>query len=452
MTTSSGAVAPLQLAPPLWRQLQACASALQSVLEGRNPTQALSQVSPALRPAAQALLFAVLRRWGLSQVVRDLLVKRPPNAPVNALLCSGIALLLMGKDAMYPAHTLVSQLVEAAKNHASTRAQAAFINACVRRLLREEAALLAKALVNPAAKWNFPLWWIKRVQHDYPKDWQSVLTASQQAAPLVVRVNQRKISRLQLQQRWAEQGEVSEPVGEMGLALQQAKSVQAIDGFSQGLWSVQDTAAQLAAPLLLKGLKSHTGKPLKVLDACAAPGGKTAHLLEYADAEVWALDIDAQRCERINENLQRLELQAHVLCADVANTAAWWPSDLFDAILLDAPCSASGIVRRHPDIPLLRRETDVATLAQTQRRLLEAMWPLLAEGGRLLFCTCSVFHEEGQSQIDSFLARNTQATLLPSPGHLVPGIAANPLGLLDNAQGGHDGFFYALLEKRTPHV
>ena len=448
MSTASGVLASAQSAPPLWRQLQACAIALQFVLEGRNHAQALAQVSPALRPAAQALLFAVLRRWGVCQAVRDQLIKRPPTAPVNALLCSGIALLLMGKDAMYPPHTLVSQLVEAAKQQMSTRAQAAFINACVRRLLREEAGLLSQALNIPSAQWNFPAWWIKLVQHDYPKSWQTVLQASQLAAPLVMRVNQRKISRHLLQQRWAEQGDISEPVGADGLVLHQARPVHAIDGFSQGLCSVQDTAAQLAAPLLLQGLVSPTGKRLKVLDACAAPGGKTAHLLEYADVDVWALDIDAQRCERTKENLQRLGLQAHVLCADVANTAAWWQGEVFDAILLDAPCSASGIVRRHPDIPLLRRDSDVAALAQTQRRLLEALWPLLAIGGRLLYCTCSVFHAEGQDQIDSFLTRNTQAALLPSPGHLVPGIAENSVGLLDNAQGGHDGFFYALLEKR----
>ena len=175
-------------------------------------------------------------------------------------------------------------------------------------------------------------------------------------------------------------------------------------------------------------------------------------MLEYADAQVWALDIDALRCERISENLLRLGLQATVVCADVTDTQAWWSGQLFDAILLDAPCTASGIVRRHPDIPLLRRDSDVAALVQTQSRLLKALWPLLKPGGRLLYCTCSVFHDEGQGQIDSFLARNTQAALLPSPGHLIPGVSANPVWLLDNAASGHDGFFYALLEKRDACV
>ena len=441
-----------QLAPPLWRQLQACAGALQMVVEGRNHSQALSAVAPALRPAAQALLFAVLRHWETTQAVRNLLVKRAPSAPVNALLCTGLGLLLLGNEAMYPVHTLVSQLVEAAKHQPQTRAQASFINACVRRFLREEKALMDQALQGLPAQWNFPLWWIKRVQRDYPSDWQIILQASQQAAPMGLRVNRRKISRESLQQLWTEKGILADAVGEDGLVLRQAQPVQAIEGFSQGLCSVQDAAAQLAVPLLLKGLLASNGGRLNVLDACAAPGGKTAHLLEYGDVDVWALDIDAQRCERVHENLLRLGLQAKVVCADVADTSSWWTGQLFDAILLDAPCTASGIVRRHPDIPLLRRESDIAALVKEQRRLLDALWPLLAPGGRLVYCTCSVFRDEGQYQIDSFLARNTQAVLRPSPGHLMPGMAANPAGLLDNAASGHDGFFYAVLEQRNADV
>jgi 16S rRNA (cytosine967-C5)-methyltransferase len=265
-------------------------------------------------------------------------------------------------------------------------------------------------------------------------------------------VNRRKISRDNLQQQWADQGVMSEAVGEDGLVLQQAKPVQALAGFAQGWCSVQDTAAQLAAPLLLKDLQAPNDRPWRVLDACAAPGGKTAHVLEYDDVQVWAVDVEASRCQRIRDNLQRLDLHAQVVCADVMDTAAWWDGVMFDAVLLDAPCTASGIVRRHPDIPLLRRESDVAALAHTQRRMLDALWPLLAPGGRMLYCTCSVFHEEGQAQIDSFLARNTQAVLRPSPGHLIPGATVNAAGLLDNALRGHDGFFYAVLERRLDDV
>jgi len=184
-----------------------------------------------------------------------------------------------------------------------------------------------------------------------------------------------------------------------------------------------------------------------VLDACAAPGGKTAHLLEFADAAVTALDIDAARCLRIHDNLQRLGLTARVVAADAADLPSWWQGQLFDAILLDAPCSGSGVVRRHPDIRWLRRPTDVAQLAQQQARLLALLWPLLKPGGRLLYATCSVFHAEGQDQVKAFLGNNSNATLLPSPGHLLPGQVVQWPGVDDNPNREHDGFYYALLEK-----
>src|SRR5690606_23583700 len=217
--------------------------------------------------------------------------------------------------------------------------------------------------------------------------------------------------------------------------------------------SVQDAAAQMAAPLLLDGLDLK--QPLRVLDACAAPGGKTAHLLELAGPgaplQVTALEIDAARSARIGDNLQRLGLQAQVLVADAARPQDWWQQAsggaLFDAILLDAPCTASGIVRRHPDVRWLRRESDIAQLAALQSRLLAALWPLVRPGGRLLYCTCSVFRAEGDTQVQTFLAHNTDAQLLPSPGHLLPGNADKGGAVPDNLSGDHDGFFYALLQK-----
>jgi len=184
-----------------------------------------------------------------------------------------------------------------------------------------------------------------------------------------------------------------------------------------------------------------------VLDACAAPGGKTAHLLELSNATVTALDVDAQRCERIHQNLDRLRLQAQVLAADAAEPSAWWDGEPFDAILLDAPCSASGIVRRHPDIVWLRRPSDIAQLAAQQERLLAQLWPLLKPGGHLLYCTCSVFKAEGAQQMAAFRASNTQAHCLASPGHLLPAMAQPDPTSDDNLVGGHDGFFYALLQK-----
>ena len=235
------------------------------------------------------------------------------------------------------------------------------------------------------------------------------------------------------------------PAGPSGVTLEQARPVLELPGFAAGVVSVQDGAAQLAAPLLLSDLATRAG--LHILDACAAPGGKTAHLLELADCRVTALDIDPARCERIHETLQRLGLKARVLVADAADVSAWWDGQPFDAILLDAPCTASGIVRRHPDVRWLRRESDIAQLVAIQARLLKALWPLLRPGGRLLYCTCSVFRAEGEQQIQTFLAHNTQAGLLPSPGHLMPSNGANGDAVPDNPSGDHDGFYYALLEK-----
>lgn len=437
------------LAPPLWQQLQACSQALQAVLQGRNHTQALALVDARFRPAAQALLFAVLRQWGRTLAIEKQLVQRPPAAPVHAVLCTGLALLLPTSQQMYPSHTLVSQLVEATKRDPRTKAQAAFVNACLRRFLREQTSLMAQTDHVASALWNFPQWWIDRVQQDHPVHWQSILLASQQAAPLAVRVNPRQISRDALLATWQADGLQADVVGEQGLVLHQARPVHLIPGFAQGWWSVQDWGAQQAAPLLLQGLKSRDGRRLKVLDACAAPGGKTAHLLELADADadVWALDIDARRCQRIEENMQRLQLRARILTADAAQASEWWDGELFDGILLDAPCTASGIVRRHPDIPWLRRAGDVAGLAAQQKALLHALWPLLAPGGQMLYCTCSLFAAEGRDQIQAFLANNTQARLLPSPAPFLPGVASKAETVVDNHDRDHDGFFYALLER-----
>jgi 16S rRNA (cytosine967-C5)-methyltransferase len=192
-----------------------------------------------------------------------------------------------------------------------------------------------------------------------------------------------------------------------------------------------------------------TQKPWLILDACAAPGGKTGHLLELCPhAEVLALDVDAQRCQRIHQNLQRLGLVAEVKAADAAKPESWWDGRPFDAILLDAPCTASGIVRRHPDVRWLRRPTDSAQLSKVQAQLLKTLWPLLRQGGHLLYCTCSVFKAEGDETVQAFLQRNTDAVLHPSPGHLIPGRLPKGRPVEDNRLGDHDGFYYALLEKR----
>jgi 16S rRNA (cytosine967-C5)-methyltransferase len=262
-----------------------------------------------------------------------------------------------------------------------------------------------------------------------------------------LRVNTQRISRSELLARWQALGVEAQPVGDYGLTLTRPMPVHEIDGFAQGLCSVQDPAAQYAAGALLSG---QIDRPLRVLDACAAPGGKTAHLLELlpTGSEVVALEIDVERSQRIHDNLQRLGLQATVKVADAAHPAQWWDGQAFDAILLDAPCSASGIVRRHPDVRWLRREQDIDQLAQIQRELLQTLWPLLKTDGRLLYCTCSVFKAEGEDQVKAFVGRNTDVQRLPAVGHLIPQNSQLASGVEDNLSGDHDGFYYALFQKK----
>jgi 16S rRNA (cytosine967-C5)-methyltransferase len=416
----------------------------------------------------------------------------------DALLCSALALAWDEAAAPYDPHTLVNQTVEAAKKNRNTQGQANFLNACLRRFLRERDALVLACdgavadthgnAVKPevskhglVAKWNHPLWWIELLQRDYPELWHSILETNNQAAPMAVRVNVQRTTREALFAQWEKVGLTATPVGDCGLVLDKARAVQDIPGFADGLWSVQDPAAQCAAPLLLNRflkldpiqepsiqmldaqapcfdpLSTNSfgglGKSnLRVLDACAAPGGKTAHLLELLepDSQVIALDIDAKRCERIDQNLQRLGLKAEIVVADAAQPKTWWDGQLFDAILLDAPCSASGIVRRHPDVRWLRRASDIAQLAAIQKNLLKTLWPLLKPGGRMLYVTCSVFRQEGELQVKTFVEHNTDCTLHPCLGHLRPQNSLTPAALVDNLAGDHDGFYYALLEKRLP--
>ncbi|MDO9406222.1 MAG: 16S rRNA (cytosine(967)-C(5))-methyltransferase RsmB [Polaromonas sp.] len=447
---------------PLWRQLQGAASVLLAVRSGRSMTAALESVEGALRPGVQALGFHALRWLGRAEALRQQLAKRPPPPEADALLCVALSLVCADgvaadgapdstagfSDAPYTAFTLVDQAVEAAKRDENTRHQASFINGCLRRFLREREALLTVVQRSPQAVWNHPQWWIDRVRKDHPDQWQAILTANNSRAPLILRVNRRLVSQHDYIQTLVAAGIAASPVGADGVILAEAQSVPSLPGFKEGHFSVQDAAAQLAAPLLMNGLAVSGNGPPRVLDACAAPGGKTAHLLELADCDVTALDIDARRCERISQNLARLGLHASLVAADAGQPDLWWDGRLYDAILLDAPCTASGIVRRHPDVRWLRRPGDIAQLAAIQARLLEALWPLLHAGGRLLYCTCSVFRQEGEQQIQTFLAHHTDALLMPSPGHLLPQSGAGAALFPDNLMREHDGFFYAVLEKR----
>ena len=421
-----------------------------AVRDGQSMTPALDDVDAVLRPGVQALAFHALRWLGRAEALREQLAKRPPPPEADALLCVALALACSEEDAPYTAHTLVDQAVEAAKRSDATHHQASFINGCLRRFLREQNELMALTEKSPQAVWNHPQWWIDRVRKDHPAQWQAILRANNSRAPLILRINERKTTQALYLRALSAMNVGASAVGKQGVILAEARPIASLPGFAEGHFSVQDAAAQLAAPLLLDGLLAAGGSSrLHILDACAAPGGKTAHLLELADCDVTALDIDARRCERVAQNLQRLGLQAHIVVGDAGRPNDWWDGRLYDGILLDAPCTASGIVRRHPDVRWLRRPTDIAQLADIQAKLLATLWPLLKPGGRLVYCTCSVFRAEGEQQIEMFVAHHTDAFLMPSPGHLLPQSGVGSTVIPDNLMREHDGFYYALLEKRN---
>jgi 16S rRNA (cytosine967-C5)-methyltransferase len=432
---------------PLARLLAHTADAVQAVRSGQSLTDALAACPPEARPGTQALSFHALRWLGSAQAVRTLLAPKPPAPALDALLLTALALLWPTGDALpYADHTLVDQAVAAARQRA--KASAGFVNAVLRRFLREREALVAAALADTVGRHNHPRWWVERLQRDWPDDWEALLAADQQHPPMTLRVNARRGTAAAYVARLAEAGIAGRALDAQAVGLASPCPVTRLPGFAQGDVSVQDAAAQRAAPLLLGGVARAAGA--RVLDACAAPGGKTAHLLELADLDVLALDSDPGRLTRVDETLARLGLNALTVAADAGEPARWWDGRPFDAILLDAPCSASGIVRRHPDVRWLRRAGDIAALARTQARLLDALWPLLRPGGRLLYCSCSVFRAEGEDQIDAFLQRQPGAGVPaqpPSPGHLLP--------LPDNRNDRSppasaavaDGFFYRLIEK-----
>lgn len=426
------------------RLLDRTAEAVAAVRSGRSLTQALDEVDAELRPGVLALASGVMRRLGTAQALRARLAPRSPPARVDALLLSALALLLPDESARtpYADHTLVDQAVVAARLR--TPAAAGFVNAVLRRFVRERAALLETVLHDAVAAFNYPLWWIERVRQDWPAQWRELLAAGNRPPPMVLRVNARRGHANDYVQRLAAHGRAAQAVGPHAVWLGAPCAVAQLPGFAEGDVSVQDLAAQRAAPLLLQ-------RPLppgaRVLDACAAPGGKSAHLLELADLDLTALDVDAARLQRVQQTLQRLQLQARLVCADARQVAAWWDGRPFDAVLLDAPCSASGIVRRHPDVRWLRRAQDLATLARTQGELLDALWPAVAAGGVLLYVTCSIFRVEGAQQIDAFLQRHRADGALAdpaAPGHLLP-LPENGFDRSGSVVG--DGFFYALIRK-----
>ena len=451
---------PVPLSVPLARLLEHTADAVQAVRVGQSLTAVLARLPADLRPGVQALSFHALRWLGSATEVRARLAPKTPPPNVDALLVTALALLWPGEPPPYAEHTLVDQAVSAARQRVP--AAAAFINAVLRRFLRERDALVAAVAHSPLGAYNHPPWWVDRLKHDWPADWQRLLLGANRRPPMTLRVNARRGTALAYVQRLAEQGRTAwllpDPAfGGHAVVLDQPCPVPQLPGFAEGEVSVQDASAQRAAPLLLGPLQGDSiGLPpgARVLDACAAPGGKTAHLLELAELDLLALDSDPLRLARVQDTLNRLHVQAgsrvELRAGDARLPAAWWDGRAFDAVLLDAPCTASGIVRRHPDVRWLRRADDAGALARVQADLLAALWPLVKPGGRLLYATCSVFKAEGQAQIDAFLQRLPPGSARPqphAPGHLLPSPDNPVTDVSGRPNTVHDGFFYALIQK-----
>ena len=439
-----------QSAPALSDSLLAAARAIGAVETGQSLTEALLDVAPDLRPSAQALSFYAMRHWGQAMALRRLLLDRvPPNPTIFALL--GLSLLLLEvalsepaeRDVTaptYTAHTLVDQAVQATQGQRDTLNFKGLVNAILRRFQRERAALLSQLAQDLEAQYNHPKWWIEALQTAYPQDWKRLLETANVHPPLTLRVNLRATTREAVEQAFAAVGIAATPFGVAGLVLEVPRPIASLPGYAQGWWSVQDAGAQLAAPLL--ELKDG----MRVLDACAAPGGKTAHMLELAALKLTALDIDNARMGRVEQNLERLGLltdDVELIAESAMRAHTWWDGKPFDAILADVPCTASGIVRRHPDIRWLRRVTDLKPTAKLQREILDSLWSLVAPGGKLLLVTCSIFPQECELQAQAFLKRHAQAVRLPAPGQLLPCLA--------DAQhpAGQDGFFYALFSRQV---
>jgi 16S rRNA (cytosine967-C5)-methyltransferase len=374
-----------------------------------------------------------MRQLGQSETLIGLMAPKAPEPLVAALLACALALITaLDEVPPYEEFTVVDQTVTAADAHPDTARAKGMVNAVLRRLLRERKALLETALLQPLAKWNYPQWWIDAAKAAWPQDWQGLLATGNTAPPLTLRINVRKTTMEQYLATLDAAGMAAEQIGPYAVRLAKPVGVTSIPGFADGAVSVQDAGAQLAAPLL------DVQDGMRVLDACAAPGGKTCHILELADASVTALDADAKRLARVGENLERLQLQATLRTAD-AQSAGWWDGKPFDRILADVPCTASGIVRRHPDIRWLRRKGDTLQLATLSSKILDNLWQMLAPGGKLLFVTCSVWPQESEAQAAAFAVRN-QAVRLDAPGQLLPAGGSGQ---------DHDGLFYALFQKNA---
>ena len=418
------------------------AAVLGRVLDGRSLDAELvaawrrhPRIDARERAATQDLAYGTLRSLARFDALLGALLDKPlKDARLRPLLLIALYQLEQTRAAPY---AVVDHAVRACAALGLTSAKG-LANAVLRNFLRRRHELDARVGRSEEARYCHAQWWIDRLREQYPGRYAQVLEAGNRHPPLALRVNRRRADRAEYLERLAREGVSAEPYGTVGVILGKALPVDRIPGLAEGAVSVQDPAAQLAAPLL------DLANGMRVLDACAAPGGKTTHVLELADVELTALDRDAARLERVHDNLARLGFSARVVCGDAGKPASWWDGQPFQRILLDAPCSASGIARRRPDVKWLRRAADLAQFAQEQARLLDALWQLLASGGKLLYATCSVFAEENRDQVARFLERHRDAARLALPA--IDNDAELPAGqLLPDER--HDGFFYALLQK-----
>jgi 16S rRNA (cytosine967-C5)-methyltransferase len=412
--------------------------ALGEVLGGRNLSRTLTSIwarQPALttqqRAAVQDLSYGTLRFYGqLNAALIHLLAKPLKDEALRCLLLVALYQLQYSKAAPY---AVVDHAVQTAVRLGKARAKG-LVNAVLRNFLRRREQLLQEIAVDETAVYSHPQWWIDKLKQQYPEFWQAILLANNQHPPMTLRVNCRRSTVEEYLQRLQHQGIAAERCGDVALTLAQPVPVDKLPGFAEGVVSVQDSGAQYAAAFL------DLDEGMRVLDACAAPGGKAAHLLELASIDLIALDNDAARLQKVGQNLARLNLRARLQLGDAGQPAAWWDGQPFQRILADVPCSASGVVRRHPDIKWLRRPSDIEQFAEQQAVIMDALWRCLARGGKLLYVTCSLFVEENQHQIEAFLRRHQDAMRLS-----LPGLAAPDLQLLPDTH--HDGFYYALLAK-----
>ena len=413
------------------------AGVLVEVLAGRNLNEVLAELWPRYpdmlprhRGAVQDLSYGTLRFFSRLDFLLQALITRPiSHDGVRCLLLAGLYQLNYSKTRPY---AVVDRAVEAARALDAPWA-ARFVNGVLRNFLRLKPTLLLRANDFEPAHFSHPQWLIDRLRNEYPQDWSAILGANNKHPPMTLRVNRLRTS----PEEYLAQLHAAELAADLleggAIRLKTPVAVDKLPGFREGLVSVQDAGAQYAADLL------DLAPGQRVLDACAAPGGKAAHILECAKVDLLALDKDALRLKQVAENFQRLQLQGQILAGDAATPDRWWDGRLFDRILADVPCSASGVVRRHPDIKWLRRPTDIAQFAATQRQILASLWRLLAPGGKLLYATCSLFREENEEIVAEFIAHQPYAhrlSLSPFNAQLLPNDT-------------HDGFFFALLENNS---